>query len=137
VIPNSRIRCRHSGSVHHCLSVTMYPRISVSGSPSSSESSSNSQVQCLTSSVGAPAGGMNAATRQAVRFCHNRGHTPIAIYNGFDGLLDDNVCLNYPGYESIPGQPEVDLNSVQTEPSLLSISDKSQLHSKDTNSMPC
>jgi 6-phosphofructokinase 1 len=45
----------------------------------------------LTSSVGAPAGGMNAATRQAVRFCHNRGHTPIAIYNGFDGLLDDNV----------------------------------------------
>jgi 6-phosphofructokinase 1 len=45
----------------------------------------------LISSVGAPAGGMNAATRQAVRFCHNRGHTPIAIYNGFDGLLDDNV----------------------------------------------
>jgi len=42
--------------------------------------------------VGAPAGGMNAATRQAVRFCHNRGHTPIAIYNGFDGLLDDNVA---------------------------------------------
>ena len=41
--------------------------------------------------MGAPAGGMNAATRQAVRFCHNRGHTPIAIYNGFDGLLDDNV----------------------------------------------
>lgn len=34
---------------------------------------------------------MNAATRQAVRFCHNRGHTPIAIYNGFEGLLDDNV----------------------------------------------
>lgn len=45
----------------------------------------------LIHSVGAPAGGMNAATRQAVRFCHNRGHTPIAIYNGFDGLLDDNV----------------------------------------------
>ena len=34
---------------------------------------------------------MNAATRQAVRFCHNRGHTAVAIYNGFDGLLDDNV----------------------------------------------
>ncbi|WVO16575.1 6-phosphofructokinase [Cryptococcus depauperatus] len=41
--------------------------------------------------VGAPAGGMNAATRQAVRFCHNRGHVPVAIYNGFEGLLDDNV----------------------------------------------
>ena len=34
---------------------------------------------------------MNAATRQAVRFCHNRGHIPVAIYNGFEGLLDDNV----------------------------------------------
>jgi len=34
---------------------------------------------------------MNAATRQAVRFCHARGHTPLAIHNGFDGLLEDNV----------------------------------------------
>ncbi|BEJ12888.1 hypothetical protein CspHIS471_0300620 [Cutaneotrichosporon sp. HIS471] len=41
--------------------------------------------------VGAPAGGMNAATRQAVRFCHERGHVPLAIYNGWEGLLDDNV----------------------------------------------
>ncbi|GMK57913.1 hypothetical protein CspeluHIS016_0407470 [Cutaneotrichosporon spelunceum] len=42
--------------------------------------------------VGAPAGGMNAATRQAVRFCHERGHVPLAIYNGWEGLLDDNVA---------------------------------------------
>ncbi|KAK4687790.1 6-phosphofructokinase 1, partial [Tremellales sp. Uapishka_1] len=41
--------------------------------------------------VGAPAGGMNAATRQAVRYCHHRGHTPLAIHNGFEGLLEDNV----------------------------------------------
>lgn len=41
--------------------------------------------------VGAPAGGMNAATRQAVRYCHSRGHVPLGIYNGFDGLLEDNV----------------------------------------------
>jgi 6-phosphofructokinase 1 len=41
--------------------------------------------------VGAPAGGMNAATRQAVRWCHSRGHTPLAIHNGFNGLLEDNV----------------------------------------------
>ncbi len=41
--------------------------------------------------VGAPAGGMNAATRQAVRYCHSRGHTPLAIHNGFNGLLEDNV----------------------------------------------
>ena len=42
-------------------------------------------------SVGAPAGGMNAATRAAVRYCIERGHTPLAINNGFQGLLEDNV----------------------------------------------
>ena len=36
--------------------------------------------------VGAPAGGMNAATRGAVAYCLARGHTPIAIHNGFPGL---------------------------------------------------
>ncbi|KAF3480950.1 phosphofructokinase subunit [Arthroderma uncinatum] len=36
--------------------------------------------------VGAPAGGMNPATRGAVAYCLARGHTPIAIYNGFPGL---------------------------------------------------
>ena len=37
--------------------------------------------------VGAPAGGMNAATKAAVRYAINRGHTPIAISNGFTGLI--------------------------------------------------
>ncbi|KAJ8456355.1 hypothetical protein ONZ51_g12176 [Trametes cubensis] len=41
--------------------------------------------------VGAPAGGMNAATRAAVRYCIRQGHKPFAIHNGFVGLLDDNV----------------------------------------------
>ncbi|CEJ61663.1 Putative 6-phosphofructokinase [Penicillium brasilianum] len=36
--------------------------------------------------VGAPAGGMNQATRAAVAYCLTRGHTPIAIHNGFPGL---------------------------------------------------
>ena len=36
--------------------------------------------------VGAPAGGMNPATRAAVAYCLTRGHTPIAINNGFPGL---------------------------------------------------
>lgn len=36
--------------------------------------------------VGAPAGGMNAATRAAVAYCRARGHTPIALHNGFPGL---------------------------------------------------
>jgi 6-phosphofructokinase 1 len=41
--------------------------------------------------MGAPAGGMNAATRTAVRYCIRQGHHPLAIHNGFRGLLDDNV----------------------------------------------
>ena len=36
--------------------------------------------------VGAPAGGMNPATRAVVAYCLTRGHTPIAIHNGFPGL---------------------------------------------------
>lgn len=36
--------------------------------------------------IGAPAGGMNSATRAAVAYCLTRGHTPIAIHNGFPGL---------------------------------------------------
>ena len=29
---------------------------------------------------------MNSATRAAVAFCLSRGHTPVAIHNGFPGL---------------------------------------------------
>ncbi|EIW83885.1 6-phosphofructokinase [Coniophora puteana RWD-64-598 SS2] len=41
--------------------------------------------------MGAPAGGMNAATRAAVRHCMKQGHTPLAVHNGFRGLLDGYV----------------------------------------------
>jgi 6-phosphofructokinase 1 len=37
--------------------------------------------------VGAPAGGMNAATRAAVAYCLARGHTPVALHNGFPGVI--------------------------------------------------
>lgn len=37
--------------------------------------------------VGAPAGGMNTATRVAVRGILNKGHEPLLIYNGFKGLI--------------------------------------------------
>lgn len=35
---------------------------------------------------------MNAATRTAVRYCLCHGHTPLAIFNGFVGLLEGNVA---------------------------------------------
>ncbi|TPX48706.1 6-phosphofructokinase [Synchytrium endobioticum] len=41
--------------------------------------------------VGAPAGGMNPATRTAVRLCLNRGHTPLGIRDGFAGLARGEV----------------------------------------------
>jgi 6-phosphofructokinase 1 len=31
--------------------------------------------------------GMNSATRAAIAYCLTRGHTPIALYNGFSGLI--------------------------------------------------
>ncbi|KAI5289591.1 6-phosphofructokinase, alpha subunit, partial [Ascosphaera aggregata] len=37
--------------------------------------------------VGAPAGGCNPATRGAMAYCIARGHTPVAIHNGFPGLI--------------------------------------------------
>ena len=37
--------------------------------------------------VGAPAGGMNSATRAAVAYCLTRGHKPWGIHNGFPGLV--------------------------------------------------
>ncbi|KAI5287180.1 6-phosphofructokinase, alpha subunit, partial [Ascosphaera atra] len=37
--------------------------------------------------VGAPAAGMNPATRAAVNFCVARGHTAVAVHNGFPGLV--------------------------------------------------
>jgi 6-phosphofructokinase 1 len=51
-----------------------------------------SPIRFRTHSVGAPAGGMNAATRTAVRYCLARGHTPLAVYNSWLGLLDDNIA---------------------------------------------
>ncbi|CAO3700457.1 unnamed protein product [Rhizopus stolonifer] len=44
------------------------------------------QLRIAIVHMGAPAGGMNAATRTAVRYCLNRGHTAIAVFNGFAGL---------------------------------------------------
>lgn len=44
------------------------------------------QLRIAMVHVGAPAGGMNPATRAAVAYCLTRGHTPIAIHNSFTGL---------------------------------------------------
>ena len=41
--------------------------------------------------VGAPAGGMNPATKACVRSALNKGHSVLAISDGFDGLSKGQV----------------------------------------------
>ena len=41
--------------------------------------------------VGAPAAGMNAAVRSAVRLALAHGHKVYAVYDGFPGLAGGNV----------------------------------------------
>ncbi|KAI9497468.1 6-phosphofructokinase [Zychaea mexicana] len=57
--------------------------------------------------IGAPSGGMNAATRTAVRYALNRGHHPIAVYNGFSGLvrgtMQDATWIGVDGWTSHGG----------------------------------
>lgn len=64
--------------------------------------------------IGAPAGGMNAATRAAATYCLSRGHRPFAIHNGFPGLVRHESVkeLDWLGVESwaIRGGSEIGTN---------------------------
>ncbi|KAG7451133.1 6-phosphofructokinase [Guyanagaster necrorhizus] len=69
--------------------------------------------------MGAPAGGMNAATRAAVRYCIRQGHTPFAINNGFRGLLDDNISeMSWLGVDSWMARGGSELGTNRALPSI-------------------
>ncbi|CAG8436091.1 756_t:CDS:10 [Ambispora gerdemannii] len=69
--------------------------------------------------IGAPAGGMNQATRAAVRFALNRGHITLAIQNGFPGLLDDNVHeLSWIDVDGWAAKGGSELGTNRTEPDI-------------------
>ncbi len=57
--------------------------------------------------AGAPAPGMNTAVRAAVRLAIDRGHTPVAISNGFEGLIAGEAqefsWMNVHGWGSMGG----------------------------------
>ena len=67
---------------------------------------------------------MNAATRVALWYCIKQGHTPLAVHNGFRGLLDDAIhelsWLGVDGWMSRGGSelgtnrtlPDIDLGAV-------------------------
>lgn len=92
---------------------------------------SNKPLTMAIINVGAPAGGMNAATRTFVRYCHARGHKPLAIQNGFPGLLEDNVvALDWLQVDSwtTRGGSELGTNRVLPSVDLGGVASKLQRH---------
>jgi 6-phosphofructokinase 1 len=75
------------------------------------------QMRVAIMHMGAPAGGMNAATRAAVRYCLQQGHHPLAIHNGIRGLLDDSVYeLSWLGVDSWMARGGSELGTNRTLP---------------------
>ncbi|KAE9407703.1 6-phosphofructokinase [Gymnopus androsaceus JB14] len=92
---------------------------------------SEQRIRVAIMHMGAPAGGMNAATRAAVRYCIRHGHTPIAVHNGFRGLLDDNIHeLSWLGVDAWMSRGGSELGTNRTLPSvdLGAIASKFQQH---------
>jgi 6-phosphofructokinase 1 len=74
---------------------------------------------------------MNAATRAAVRYCIRQGHKPLAISNGFKGLLDDNVYeLSWLGVDNwtVRGGSELGTNRTLPDIDLGAVASKFQEH---------
>jgi len=74
---------------------------------------------------------MNAATRAATRYCIRQGHTPLAIGNGFRGLLDDHVYeLSWLGVDTwmVRGGSELGTNRALPDIDLGGVAAKFQEH---------
>lgn len=81
--------------------------------------------------AGAPAGGMNTATRSAVRLCINRGHTPLGVYNGFPGLMRGEISeISWLGVDgwTIAGGSRLGTNRDQPTPQLGAVAYQMQKH---------
>ncbi|KAJ1564548.1 6-phosphofructokinase, alpha subunit [Nowakowskiella sp. JEL0078] len=87
--------------------------------------------------TGAPAGGMNAATRMAVRLCLNRGHVAVGIWNGFSGLIKDDVRpLDWQEVESWQTKGGSELGTNRDHPLPLS-NDERKYAPKGSNFVEC
>ncbi|KAJ3586958.1 hypothetical protein NHX12_013349 [Muraenolepis orangiensis] len=60
------------------------------------EAQSNINVAIVN--VGAPCAGMNAAVRAAVRMGNAQGHNMLAVYDGFDGLIEPITWTHVSGW---------------------------------------
>ncbi|WP_026369310.1 6-phosphofructokinase [Kallotenue papyrolyticum] len=67
--------------------------------------------------AGAPAPGMNAAVRAAVRFGLDRGHCMLAVRNGFDGLIAGRIEeLDWGGVDGWVSEGGAELGTTRTVP---------------------
>ncbi|XP_066268333.1 ATP-dependent 6-phosphofructokinase, muscle type-like isoform X6 [Branchiostoma lanceolatum] len=72
--------------------------------------------------VGAPAAGMNAAVRSAVRTAILNGHQPYAIYEGFEGLAEGRLKkLNWMDVGGWVGSGGAKLGAKRTQPAKLGL----------------
>ncbi|KAJ3215492.1 6-phosphofructokinase, alpha subunit [Dinochytrium kinnereticum] len=88
--------------------------------------------------MGAPAGGMNAATRIAARLCLNRGHIPLGIRNGFSGLIRDEIApLTWQeliGWQ-VKGGSELGTNRDHPQPPVGGIPGATKIHPKGATAL--
>ncbi|KAJ2866310.1 6-phosphofructokinase, alpha subunit [Coemansia erecta] len=91
----------------------------------------NKRLRIAILHAGAPAGGMNTATRSAVRLCINRGHTPLGVHNGFPGLMRGEITeldwLTVDGW-TIAGGSNLGTNRDQPTPQLGAVAYQLQKH---------
>jgi 6-phosphofructokinase 1 len=75
--------------------------------------------------VGAPAAGMNAAVRAAVRISLDQGHTMFGVRRGFQGLIDDDMqemaWMSVNGWSGLGGSELGTTRVVPSGPSLYAI----------------
>ncbi|ETS84308.1 hypothetical protein PFICI_02333 [Pestalotiopsis fici W106-1] len=76
------LRDTEFAEMYNCYSLT-----TTVGQDENTKLPANKRMRIGFINVGAPAGGMNAAIRAGVAYCLNRGHEPLAIYNGFAGYV--------------------------------------------------
>jgi len=76
-----KLRDREFEEMYHCYTATT--RLD----DTTNKIAEDREMRIAIIHIGAPAGGMNAATRAAATYCLSRGHRPFAISNGFPGLV--------------------------------------------------
>ncbi|EDL78552.1 phosphofructokinase, platelet, isoform CRA_c [Rattus norvegicus] len=86
--------------------------------------------------VGAPAAGMNAAVRSAVRVGIAEGHKMFAIYDGFDGLANGQIKeIGWGDVGGWTGQGGSILGTKRTLPGKYLEKIAEQMHSKNINAL--